>query len=243
MRGHGASESHGRTLSALRGGANYTVRFVRNYVKGWRRVFLLPLILLLGAFALSSSRITLLRATGWALVANDPIGPVDVIIVSENAGGSGVLEAADLVQSGMATRVAVFADPPVAEDLEFIRRGVPYEDWAERSTMQLRLLGVPNVDRIPRVKTGSEAEAATLPAWCQKHKIRSMILVTTTDHSRRLRRLLRRSINQSATRVIVRPSRYSRFDPDRWWQDRGGIRTEMIELQKLLLDLVTHPFS
>ena len=33
------------------------------------------------------------------------------------------------------------------------------------------------------------------------------------------------------------------FHPDRWWDTRGGIRTEIIELRKLLLDLVLHPMS
>jgi hypothetical protein len=46
-----------------------------------------------------------------------------------------------------------------------------------------------------------------------------------------------------STRVTVRPEHYSNFDPDRWWETRGGIRTEVVELQKLLLDLVLHPLS
>ena len=45
------------------------------------------------------------------------------------------------------------------------------------------------------------------------------------------------------THVTVRPSRYSSFDPDRWWETRGGIRTGLIELQKLMLDVVLHPLS
>jgi hypothetical protein len=32
-------------------------------------------------------------------------------------------------------------------------------------------------------------------------------------------------------------------DPDRWWKTRGGVRTEIIELQKLLLDFTLHPIS
>jgi hypothetical protein len=32
-------------------------------------------------------------------------------------------------------------------------------------------------------------------------------------------------------------------DPDRWWETRRGVRTEIVELQKLLLDVVLHPMS
>ena len=46
-----------------------------------------------------------------------------------------------------------------------------------------------------------------------------------------------------ATRVDVRASRYSRFDPDRWWSTREGARTGIVELQKLLFDVVRHPIS
>ena len=45
------------------------------------------------------------------------------------------------------------------------------------------------------------------------------------------------------TRVTIQPARYSSFDPDRWWETRGGVRTEIIELQKLVFDVVLHPMS
>jgi hypothetical protein len=45
------------------------------------------------------------------------------------------------------------------------------------------------------------------------------------------------------TRVAVRPARYSQFDPERWWESRGGARTEVVELEKLFLDILLHPIS
>jgi hypothetical protein len=45
------------------------------------------------------------------------------------------------------------------------------------------------------------------------------------------------------TRVAVQPARYSSFDPDRWWETRVGVRTEIIELQKLVLDVLLRPVS
>jgi hypothetical protein len=45
------------------------------------------------------------------------------------------------------------------------------------------------------------------------------------------------------TRVTVKPARYTPFDPDQWWKTRTGIRIVVIELQKLLLDMVLHPMS
>jgi len=44
-----------------------------------------------------------------------------------------------------------------------------------------------------------------------------------------------------STRVTIQPERYPDFDPDRSWVARGGIRKEIIELQKLVLDMILHP--
>jgi hypothetical protein len=41
----------------------------------------------------------------------------------------------------------------------------------------------------------------------------------------------------------VQSSAYSQFDPDRWWLTRAGTRIEIIEMEKLLADLIRHPFA
>jgi hypothetical protein len=210
----------------------------------WFRVFAAILLVLIASVALVPAlRRPILRSVGWALVADDPIGPVDIILVTVDSDGAGALEAADLVHAGVATGVGIFADPPDAADREFRRRGVPYEDTADESARQLRSLGVMTVERIPGNVTGTEAESQVLLEWCARHQYRSVVVVSTTDHARRLRRVLRRSLRGHGLRVLVRSARYSSFDPDRWWETRGGIRTAIVEFQKLLLDVARHPLS
>ena len=155
------------------------------------------------------------------------------------AGGAGAREAADLVQSGIATRVAVFSDPQ--EVHEFIRRGLP--DRAARQIRQLKSLGVTDVVQIPTTEVGTNAEARALLPWCDQHQFQSIVLVTTRDHSRRSRRVLNRVMKGHPTHVMVQPARYSWFDPDRWWKTRGGVWIEIIQLQKLALDAALHPLS
>jgi hypothetical protein len=202
------------------------------------------ILLTLAAFAIVtiSLREPVLRAAGWTLVVNEPVAPADVIVLSIASGGAGALEAADLVQSGISKRVAVFEDPPSGEDYEFIRRGLPYEDLAATQIRQLASLGVTNVVRISRVD-GTESEGRVLPQWCDEHHLRSIVVVATKDHSRRLRRVLDRDMKGHPTQVTVQAASYSSFDPDRWWETRDGIRTAIVELQKLLLDVVLHPMS
>jgi hypothetical protein len=204
------------------------------------------LIVLLGAVCVVvyTMRRPILRAAGWALVINEPVESADIIVVPLDADGGGVLEAADLVHSGTATRVAVFAElPDNIVEQEFLRRGVAYESAAARAIQALKMLGVTNVEQIPRYVTGTEDEGPALAEWCAQHQFRSVVVVSSWDHSRRLRRVLRRGMKGHHTRVIIHCARYSLFDPDRWWETHDGARIELEELEKLLLDIVRHPIS
>src|SRR6516164_7983849 len=211
----------------------------------WASILVVVVTLAAAAIvAVPSIRESVLRAAGWALVVHEqPIAPADVIVVSLASGGAGALEAADLVQGGIATRVAVFTDPPSGEDHEFIRRGLPYEEASARQIRQLRWLGVTDVMQIPGAEAGTEGESQVLPPWYDHHQFRSIVFVAARDHSRRWRRVLNRVMKGHPTRVMVQPERYSIFDPDRWWETRDGVRTEIVELQKLVLEVILHPLS
>lgn len=176
-------------------------------------------------------------------MAQDPLSRADAIVIGIDAGAAGALEASDLVHGGLASRVAIFEDPPDSVDEEFIRRGVPYEDKAAETRKLLGRLGVTTVDQIARPVSGTEAEGQLLPDWCESQGLQSVIVVTTTDHSRRVARVLRRAFRGRRTTVMVRPARFSHFRVDDWWASRTGARTGIVELQKLLLDFLRHPLS
>jgi hypothetical protein len=184
-----------------------------------------------------------LRGIGWALVVDEAVEPADVIVVPQWAGNAGAIDAADLVHDGMARRVAVLAGPPRAADMELTRRGIPYQDETADMVQLFRALRVADIEVIPNPAAGTEAEGVVLPSWFDRRQYRSIILVSLPDHSRRVRRVLRRSMSGRTGNVMIRSARYSSFDPDHWWTTRDGVRTEIVELQKLALDVVRHPIS
>jgi hypothetical protein len=184
----------------------------------------------------------LLRAAGASLVAADPLAPADAVVVAIDAGDAGVLEAADLVRQGMAARVAVLSDAPTPAERELARRGVPYEDAAAVAVRRLASLGVPTAERIPAPVDGSHGAGPVLRDWCARGRIASLIVVSGADHARRVRRVLRRAMRGAPVTIIVRPARYSAFDPRSWWTTRAGVRMGIVEFEKLLLDVVTHPW-
>jgi uncharacterized SAM-binding protein YcdF (DUF218 family) len=208
----------------------------------WIGLGLIAVAILL-ATAVPLWRHGLLRAAGWLLVAADPIGRADIIVIAVDAEREGVLDAADLVKAGVASRVVVFSDPPHLAYDELARRGVAIFTTADLAIQRLHALGVSEVDQIPSPVTGSEDESRMLPAWCLTRGFHTIIFVSAPDHSRRIRRAMGRTARGLGLKVIVRPSHFSDFDPDAWWLSRAGTRTEIVELQKLLLDCLRHPFS
>jgi hypothetical protein len=193
--------------------------------------------------AVALFRAPLLRGLGWMLVAEDTMTPADVIVLTVDVGAAGVLEAADLVHMGMATRVAVFTEPPSRIDVELMRRGLKVEPRSATWVRMLNSLGVANTALIPLAVAGTLSESEQLPTWCKDNGIDSVIVVSAPDHSKRLRRTLHRIVKGHGLGITVRPTRVSVFDPDHWWETRDGLRIGIVELEKLLLDVARHPLS
>jgi hypothetical protein len=204
---------------------------------------LLVAFFLVASVVVVSNRSTVGRAIGRALVAEDQVEPADVVVVPEWTQTAGALEAADLVQSGMATSVLVFVRPEQPSTQELVRRGILEADQSVWAVSLLRRLGVQTVQQIEGSDAGTRSEASSLASWCREHQVRSLIFVTTLDHSRRVGRVVRRSLRDQPTTVIIRPTRYARFDPDHWWQTRDNMRTGVVELEKLIVDVLIHPLS
>jgi uncharacterized SAM-binding protein YcdF (DUF218 family) len=207
----------------------------------WRLALLS--ILTLGvviAAGIPTLRHSLLRSAGWALVAEDPPAKADIIVISTDALGAGILEAADLVHAGFARRIAIFDRPATRISREFARRGVQSLDLKNVSIQLLHGLGITDIAVIPPV-VGTVDEGKVLQQWCAANSIHSILFVSVADHSRRTRRVLDRALIPGGIRVMVRYARYSEFDPDSWWQTRGGQRTQAVESQKLLMDILRHP--
>jgi len=202
---------------------------------------LLALALLLAiAFAM---RHTALRAAGRLLVVDEPIERADAVVVPTWASDAGAIEAADLVHNGISALVAVLGVPSTAADEELRRRRVRHPDETADLIELLRSLGVARIEVIPIAAGGTEDEGLALASWCRERHLQSIVVVSAPDHSRRVRRVLRRSMGGAPTRMAIRSARYAAFDPDRWWTTHDGLRIGIVELEKLLLDVIRHPFS
>src|SRR5262249_22057780 len=156
----------------------------------WPSTLFVLLLVGVACFVIYTLRRPILRAAGWALVANENVKSADVIVLTIDSDGGGVLEAADLVHSGLAAGGASFVEFADVIEQEFIRRGVPYENHATASIRELNALGVGTVEPISQYVSGTEDEGPALATWCGQQHIRSVVVITSPDHSRRIRRVL-----------------------------------------------------
>jgi len=210
---------------------------------GSRGASLLVLATLVGGGGLVAVRDPVLRAAGRMLVVDERVGKADVIVLPQWSGTAGAIDAADLVRSGVAGRIAILPEPADPAEAELARRGVRSPDATGTLAGLLSHLGAEDVEVIPERAAGTEAEAQVLLAWFNRNQFRSIVVVSSPDHSRRVRRVFDRVLAGHPTTVVVHATRYSPFDPDAWWTTREGLRTEIVELQKLLLDYARHPLS
>ena len=186
-----------------------------------------------------------LAAAGHWLYKEDVIARADLVAVLSGNPAAAWLEAADSAREFPQARVAIFeADPPSIEQ-EFARRGAsfPFSAALEKDTLVSLGIAPGRIVLLPSGEGGTNAELGALKAWLAAHPVSAPVVITAWHHSARARRILRREFPEPAGRPAVRVSRFERDLPAGWWRERSALREGLIEMQKLGLDVVRHPFQ
>lgn len=191
-----------------------------------RRVALLALV----AGALWLARHRLLGLAGGVLVAEDPLAPADVVVVSNASLKGAAVEAARLYASGIGRRIVVapwVADPI---DAALRARGVTIPDPAALARDILERSGVRSdaIVILPETVDGTNQEIAAVARFAAVEHPRDVLFLTARSHTARSRVLLRRAL-ASTTRVAVRSVPNDPFDPNAWWRDRRQVRDVGVE--------------
>jgi hypothetical protein len=211
----------------------------------FRRRSLLTLLIAAALLAAGAwlLRVRLLTWAGTALSVTDPVRPADAAIMTTEDPLASAVEISDLYAAGVVPRVAFLQAQPAVVNLELARRGV------ELPTLEdvLVQLGVPKpaIVSIPAGEGGTTDGTAALADWCAANRIGTVIVVSTASHSRRVKRALGRALRARGVqvRVLMHSSNYEDFSLSNWWQTRRSLRTGLVELEKLGVDLLAHPFE
>lgn len=187
---------------------------------GWRLLWV-ALVLLAVVLAAPVG----LEALGRVLIADDPLHPADAILVlsGESREGDRMQHAVDLYKQGLAPLLVLSGTPAGfrTHEAEIMQRHAEY-------------LGVP-LDRILAVKhdadsTKEEAEAV-VPVLQQKG-LKEVILVTSSYHTARAKRIFAKTAGPAGPRFLASPADDGVFDPDGWWTRRRDAKTFIYEVIK-----------
>jgi uncharacterized SAM-binding protein YcdF (DUF218 family) len=182
-------------------------------------------------------------ALAWAILEGgrhlqheDPLQHADALFVLGGARLERALEAVDLYQSGYAP--VILFSPGREEAAETIARArglrLPADVVVVRNA--LVAFGIPR----DAVVLGTDAvdntaqEAALLKKVAAERGWHTVIVVTSKYHTRRTGFAMRRSLEGSGVRILVRASRYDPADPAHWWRQRSDVRVLMDEWPKLI---------
>ena len=196
----------------------------RKFVRG--ALVLAPILLL--------SAVTFLRLGSW-LVVEDPLARSDAIVVLGGTMYERQLESVDLYHEGWAPRIYLFRELADWGELALIERGIAYSSVVDVQIAAMLRLGVPRDAIVVLDRVGSTAEEAdVVRQLATAEKMARVIVVSSKQHTRRARLVMRRKLAGTGTEVIVRPSRYDRSDVEQWWSQRATLRFTIFETQRLI---------
>jgi uncharacterized SAM-binding protein YcdF (DUF218 family) len=191
------------------------------------------IIVLVVVLALCAAAVVAFRGVGRWLVREDPLAHADIIVVLSGAMPARAEEAAEIFRMGYARDVWITRpDSPASELAEM---GVHYVGEEEYSRQVLIRGGVPaEVIRIlpdPVVDTEQEIDEMTL--HMRLEGLRSAIVVTSPQHTRRVKALWRKLAGGELT-LIVRGAPQDGFDANHWWRNTRDTFSIVREIMGLL---------
>src|SRR5262249_52173314 len=164
------------------------------------------------------------------LIVEDPLVPVDLVVVAHAIPKAGALEAVRLYREHLSPRIALtrWIANPVDDELRHL--GILCLQPAEVTRTILERSGVAPaaIVVLPDPVDGTETEITAVAAFARQQRPRSIRLITARSHTARARWLLRRALPPEI-HISVGSSRFDPFSSAAWWQRREPSREVISE--------------
>jgi uncharacterized SAM-binding protein YcdF (DUF218 family) len=190
------------------------------------------LVAFVGLFVvLSAAHRPLLGLIAAGLVVEDRLEYADAIVVVAGGTPSREAVAAELFRQGWAPRVVISRPATTNSIGQLTALGVRLLDLQGEARLVLEKYGVPP-DRIVPVQEAArttERELDLVHKLARAQGYRRVILVTSPEHTRRVKVVWTRENRSRAIEDIVVPARDSDLDLDDWWRKRRSAETVLHE--------------
>lgn len=184
--------------------------------------------------------VVLWPAAAWAaaqlLIVHEPLTTVDAIVVLSGSATfrERVQHAAALYKVGVAHKIVLTNDNLRGGWSTAAQRNPFYHELAKEELVRS---GVPaqNIEIIMVPTLGTHDEAEKLKQYCEKHGVRSIVVVTSAYHSRRALWTFRQVFRNSNRTIGIDPAAagIQTPSPGTWWLNRFGWSLVPNEYMKL----------
>jgi uncharacterized SAM-binding protein YcdF (DUF218 family) len=185
------------------------------------------------------------RGLGNWLVREDPLVHVDAIVVLSGGLPYRADAAAHYFESGYASEVWLTRPEGPSEQMREL--GVQYVSEEDYDRQILIHLQVPekNVRILPNSVIDTEQEVEEIAGELSKEGKTSVIIVTSPEHTRRVRALWKKLADEHL-KAVVRAAREDPFDADHWWRntrDALSVVREVLGLMNVWAGLPIRPHA
>jgi uncharacterized SAM-binding protein YcdF (DUF218 family) len=162
--------------------------------------------------------ILVFRGVGNWLVREDPLMHADALVVLSGGLPYRAEAAAHYFESGYASEV--WLTRPEGPSDQMRELGVQYVSEEDYDRQILIHLQVPekSVRILPNTVIDTEQEVEEIARELRKEGKSSVIIVTSPEHTRRVRALWKKLAGEDL-KAVVRAAREDPFDADHWWRD------------------------
>lgn len=173
----------------------------------------------------------------WLVKSDDPVH-ADAMILLMGSFSERVLQTADLYTEQVAGKVLIVEEGMGAKGI-LEERGFQIISNSTQARNALITLGIPadSISILPGDATSTRMEALSCKDYLRKQAgIDTLLLVTSTDHSRRAYKVFKAALSPLDPSVVLlcSPSAYSDFDAEKWWRSRDDIQEVIMEYLKLV---------
>lgn len=180
-----------------------------------RNLRVVSALILLGLIV---AAILVFRGVGSWLVREDPLRHADALVVLSGGLPYRAEAAAHYFESGYASEV--WLTRPEGPSDQMRELGVQYVSEEDYDRQILIHLQVPekSVRILPNTVIDTEQEVEEISRELRKEGKISVIIVTSPEHTRRVRALWKKLAGEDL-KAVVRAAREDPFDADHWWRD------------------------
>jgi len=172
-----------------------------------------------GALVCIIGIVAFLEAGVW-LVSEDPLQHARAIVVFGGKVPFRAMEAARLYKGGWADEVWVTQGGLHSDDVALAKLGIDATPEHIYSRMVLERLGVPlaAIRILPGNNANTAEEVRSVAHEVNQARVDSVILVTSSYHTRRVKVLWKKQTG-ARPQAVVRYTRDEPFEPRAWWRD------------------------